>query len=151
MYNEEKILDILSRENLVVSSTKARVFSMIIDDIVVSVLFFLIFADKIANVSTYEEIVIFVNFNFVFIAVLKIIYQAFFVWMYGATLGKIVMKIRVISVDYIDKPNFQASLIRAVIRIVSELFFYLGFIWALFYPLKQTWHDKVARTAVVNV
>lgn len=47
--------------------------------------------------------------------------------------------------------NFSAALLRATVRILSEFLFYIGFVWALFDPYKQTWQDKVAKTLVVNV
>ena len=42
------------------------------------------------------------------------------------------------------------SLLRASVRIVSESAFYLGFLWALMNPKKETWHDKAGQTLVVN-
>ena len=60
------------------------------------------------------------------------------------------MKIRVISTIDLDNPNILYSLNRALIRIVSESLFYIGFLWALTNPKRETWHDRVARTLVIN-
>jgi uncharacterized RDD family membrane protein YckC len=49
------------------------------------------------------------------------------------------------------KPDFIHSFIRAVVRIVSESLLYLGFIWGLLTKTKQTWHDKLAKTLVIDV
>ena len=70
---------------------------------------------------------------------------------YGASIGKIVMKIRVMEVMTLQNPNVLVALNRAVFRVVSEMFFYLGFLWGLMDPARQTWHDKTAKTLVVNV
>ena len=82
--------------------------------------------------------------------ILKIIYQTFFVYQYGATLGKLAMKIKVIEIRTQSNPSFASSLNRAIFRIISEMFFYLGFLWGMMDPLKQTWHDKTAKTLVIK-
>ena len=81
---------------------------------------------------------------------MKIIYQAFFTMQYGASIGKIAMKIRVIEIQTLDNPNVLSSLNRAIFRVVSEMLFYLGFLWGMLNPAKQTWHDNTAKTLVVN-
>ena len=82
---------------------------------------------------------------------LKIIYQAFFTWYYGASLGKIAAKIICVDVGLLDKPSFGASLSRSVVRVISEICLYLGFAWALGNEARQTWHDLAAKTAVIDV
>jgi uncharacterized RDD family membrane protein YckC len=67
---------------------------------------------------------------------MKIAYQTFFVMQYGATLGKLAMKIRVIDIKTLDNPNFAVSLNRAIFRIISEMIFYLGFTWAAMDPAR---------------
>ncbi len=81
---------------------------------------------------------------------LKIVYQAFFTMQYGATIGKLLVKIRVIEIKTLANPNVLSSLNRAIFRVISEMFFYLGFLWGILQPSKQTLHDKTARTLVVN-
>ncbi len=81
---------------------------------------------------------------------MKIIYQAFFVMNYGASIGKIVMKIRVLEIQTLDNPSVLSALNRGIFRVVSEMFFYLGFLWGMLNPEHQTWHDKTAKTLVVD-
>ncbi len=69
---------------------------------------------------------------------------------YGATLGKIIMKIQIVEASTLSTPSFTSAFNRAVFRIFSELFLYLGFLWGTMNPLRQTWHDKTARTLVVD-
>lgn len=69
---------------------------------------------------------------------------------YGATIGKLAMKIRVIEINTLENPNVLVALNRAIFRVVSEMLFYLGFLWAMFDPARQGWHDKTAKTLVVN-
>jgi uncharacterized RDD family membrane protein YckC len=81
---------------------------------------------------------------------LKVIYHTFFVTQYAASPGKIIMKIRILELHTASNPSFLCSLNRASVRVLSELIFYAGFVWGLLDPARQTWHDKTARTVVVD-
>lgn len=149
MTNEE-LIEKFETENITLAPLQKRVLAYFIDEILVSVLFALIYLDQLPqNVST-EEMINIINSLFMYIVLLKVAYQTFFVWMYGATLGKIFLKIRVISTVDLENPSFLWSLNRASFRIISESLFYLGFLWAVLNPKRETWHDKVANTLVVD-
>jgi uncharacterized RDD family membrane protein YckC len=60
------------------------------------------------------------------------------------------MKLRVIDFNNFTRVTFAQSFIRAMARIVSESFFYIGFLMAYFTDSKQTLHDKFGKTLVVN-
>ena len=149
MTNEE-LIEKFETENITLAPLQKRVLAYFVDEILVSVLFALIYLDQLPeNIST-EETINIVNDLFMYIVLLKITYQTFFVWMYGATIGRIFLKIRVISTVDLENPTFFLSLSRASFRIISESLFYLGFLWAALNPKRETWHDKVANTLVVN-
>ena len=149
MTNEE-LIDKFETENITLAPLQKRVLAYFIDEILVSVLFALIYLDQLPeNISTEETITI-INSLFMYVVLLKVAYQTFFVWMYGATIGRIFLKIRVISTVDLENPSFLWSLSRASFRIISESLFYLGFLWAVLNPKRETWHDKVANTLVVN-
>jgi len=142
---------LLDREELTLATINRRSWALFIDETLLS--FLLIFAlwDSFMGATSAQELILVVNqFTLEYIG-MKILYQAFFTMKYGATLGKIAMKIRVIDIATLDNPNVLVSLNRAIFRIISEMLFYLGFLWAVFDPFKQAWHDKTARTLVVNV
>jgi uncharacterized RDD family membrane protein YckC len=82
--------------------------------------------------------------------ILKVLYHTFFVWYYGATIGKIVAKIRVIDADTWGKVSLFSSFLRAVGRIFSEMFFYIGFLISFFNDGRKTFHDISGKTLVVN-
>ena len=67
----------------------------------------------------------------------------------GQTPGKTMLSIRIISIDNAQPIGYQRGLIRALARIISTIPFYLGYIWMLWDPQRQTWHDKFARSIVV--
>lgn len=149
MTNEE-LIEKFERENITLATLSKRGFAYAIDEILISVLFVFIYIDHIPENTTTEEMIGIINGLFAYVVLLKVIYQTFFVWMYGATLGRIAMKIRVISTEDLEKPSFLLSLSRASFRIISESIFYLGFVWAALNPKRETWHDRVANTLVVN-
>jgi uncharacterized RDD family membrane protein YckC len=147
----EEIERVLHRENITLASIKSRATAFFIDEILLS--FLLVFAlwDSFSKAQNVQEMIEVTNMFVLEYMALKIIYQAFFTMKYGASLGKIFMKIRVMEIDTLHNPNVLVSLNRAIFRVISELLFYLGFLWGMLDPSRQGWHDKTARTLVVNV
>jgi uncharacterized RDD family membrane protein YckC len=148
--NPQQLQDRLYHEGLQVADNKKRILAYAIDDILISLIFVIIFWNSIASSSGYEQTVAVINEAFFEIMTVKVLYHTFFVMQYGATIGKIVMKIRVLQVDTMDIPGFMPALTRAIFRIVSEIIFYFGFLLAFFDPNKQTLHDKVAKCVVID-
>lgn len=112
MTNEE-LIEKFESENITLASLQKRGLAYFIDEILISVLFSLIYFDQIPENMSTEEMIGAINSLFGYVVVLKVIYQTYFVWMYGATLGRIAMKIRVISTDDLENPSFLLSLSRA--------------------------------------
>ncbi len=144
-------LEKIEKEGLTLASLQARGWAFFIDEIIVSLIFFIIFWDFIFVLKTPEEMIEAINSLVGYLLLLKIIYQTFFVWYYAATPGKMILKIEIIEERDFQTPSFLVSLNRAIGRVISEMLFYLGFAWAFLDPKRQTWHDKLAKTLVVNV
>ncbi len=138
------------RDQEQISVPKKRVGAFVVDDLVVSFLFMAIFWSQISSLSTIEEINFFLTENFLIIVAIKILYHTFFIWQSGMTLGKHLMKIKVVSLETGEIPSFYVALARASLRIVSETFFYLGFLMAFFNPMVQTLHDKLTGCVVID-
>ncbi|MEA2091895.1 MAG: RDD family protein [Campylobacterota bacterium] len=147
----EEIENILHREGIVLASNKKRAMAFFIDEMLLSFLLVIALWDSFATAQTMEQMINITNTFVLEYMFMKIIYQAFFVMQYGASIGKIVMKIRVIEIKTMQTPSVISALNRAIFRVISELLFYLGFLWGLLNPERQTWHDKTARTLVVDV
>lgn len=136
---------------MTLAPNKKRAAAFFIDEILLSFLLLIALWESFSQAQNTEEIINLTNSFVLEYMAVKIIYQAFFVMQYGASIGKIIMKIRVIEVKTLDNPNVIASLNRAIFRVLSEMFFYLGFLWGMLDPSRQAWHDKTAKTLVVNV
>jgi len=80
------------------------------------------------------------------------IYYIYFIGKSGQTLGKKVMKIKVIKIKTNEHPDYVGSFLREVVgKFVSGLVFGLGYLWIIWDDKKQGWHDKIAGTVVVKV
>ena len=150
MAEEEVLLQKLHTEGIHLATINRRAIAMFIDEMIISFLFFFIIKDHLGALTSPEEIVAYTQSLMIYVLIIKIIYQALFVGLYGATLGKMAVKIKVVDQDYLDIPSWRASIVRSVMRVVDEMLFYLGFVVALFSPLKLTWHDRFAKTLVVD-
>ncbi|MEA3352582.1 MAG: RDD family protein [Campylobacterota bacterium] len=138
-------------ENLQLASMSSRIKAFVIDDILITLVVFVMLWDQISAANGDIGVVAsLMNQAFFEIIALKFIYQTFFIWYYGATLGKIFAKIKVIDFDNFGRVSFINALIRSLSRIVSEAFFYIGFIIAFYTDSRQTFHDKFGKTLVVN-
>ena len=152
---------------LKIAPVQKRVASFVIDDLVVFLFFTIIFYDQmIAFIQTIFHAILqgqqldaqvvvdqmnqFLLANIIPLFILKIIYHTVPVWQNGMTLGKYIMKIKVVSLQTLEKPTFMTAFLRALLRIPSE-FLYLGFLMAFFVPLTQTFHDKFSNCVVTDV
>ena len=119
------------------SSFSRRAVAVILDAIVTQVPFLLTFGfDNSAAISA-------LNF---FIGV------TYFVWMngmYGATIGKMIMKIKIVKING-KKLSYSDAMVREISSYLSVLVLFLGYFNVLWDRKKQAWHDKIAKTVVVR-
>jgi uncharacterized RDD family membrane protein YckC len=69
----------------------------------------------------------------------------------GQTVGMRVLGIRAIDAATGRRVDYGKAFIRYLVSLVSGLACLLGYLWMLWDPERQTWHDKVAGTFVVPV
>ena len=75
------------------------------------------------------------------------------VWMlstYSATVGMMVLKVK-ITKENGGKVTYQDAILRYFAAILSAIVLFLGYLWMIWDPKKQTWHDHIAKTVVVKV
>ena len=72
-------------------------------------------------------------------------------WRYcGATPGKIALAVKIVDARTGGAPSTGRLVLRFLAYFVSAFPLYLGFLWIAVDRRKQGWHDKIARTIVVN-
>jgi len=140
----------LQRHQLQLASLRKRAAAFILDEFIVSTLFLIVMWDTVFQAKTMEAFLFITNAYALEYLGMKALYQTIFVALYGATLGKMMLKIRVVAVETVESPHWGASFNRAIFRLLSEIILYLGFIWAMFDPYNQAWHDRTARTIVID-
>ena len=69
----------------------------------------------------------------------------------GQTVGQMAMGIRVIDFNTGGPIGYGRAFIRWLGSIVSAIPLFLGYFWMLWDSEKQTWHDKMAGSAVVDL
>lgn len=84
--------------------------------------------------------------------VLATIYYVYLTGRSGQTLGKWLLNIKVVVVGTKDHPDYLHAFVRETIgQIISAALLFLGYFWMIWDKDKQTWHDKIARTAVIKI
>ena len=146
----EKVEEILYRENLKVASFQKRVFAYLIDDVLISLLFFVMFFGSFYQVAGDREALIsLVGTNFLYLVLLRGAYQSLFTYFYGASIGKILLKIRVVEIDTLDNPNWLNAIVRSFFRELGQSLFYITFFFALNDAFVRTLHDRIVKTIVI--
>ncbi|MDD3462372.1 MAG: RDD family protein, partial [Sulfurospirillaceae bacterium] len=89
---EQELIEKFESENITLASIKSRIFAYTIDELIVSFIFMVIFMEQMPSEGNIESTINALSNMISYVILLKIIYQTFFVWMYGATVGKIIVK-----------------------------------------------------------
>lgn len=141
----------MNTDNLELASMRSRAVAFVIDDFLITFVIIVMYWDNIVASGDDLVSVLVVMNEFVWqVLFLKFIYQTLFVWYYGATVGKIIAKIRVVDFNHFGRVSLFTAIIRSSMRLASEMFFYIGFIFGFFNDGRQTLHDKIGRTLVIN-
>ena len=89
-------------------------------------------------------------------AIINFFLLAYFYWVgltqqFGATPGKKVMGLKIVTEDFKVRPSFEQLILREVVgRMVSTVPLFLGFAWVSFNKERKSWHDMIAKTRVIN-
>jgi uncharacterized RDD family membrane protein YckC len=82
--------------------------------------------------------------------VIGVAYYAILEGTRGQTLGKMVVGIKVVDADTGGFIGIGRGIGRYFARILSAIALGLGYLWMLWDPRKQCWHDKLVRSIVVR-
>lgn len=82
-----------------------------------------------------------------------LVFSFLYLWVsytvFGKTIGKTILGLRVVSADGQITMSGRQPLIRVLTYPVSFLVFGLGLLGVVFSPQRRAWHDRMANTAVV--
>lgn len=79
--------------------------------------------------------------------IMPFIYESFFLVKFGATPGKLLLRLRVTN-EYHSNPTLLQAILRTFGYFLSR-FAFLGYIWIIF--TRRGWHDYLASTYVIRV
>jgi uncharacterized RDD family membrane protein YckC len=146
----EEVEALCMRENISLSPFSKRALAAVLDEVLLAVLLLFSIWGNLQSLQNINDQIMMIN-TFVFeFLIVKILYQTFFVTTYGATPGKMVMKIRIIEINSVASPTLISALNRGIFRVISEMILYIGFLWGFLDENRQTWHDKSSKTLVIN-
>lgn len=67
-----------------------------------------------------------------------------------ATPGKMLFRAEVVDATSLQAMSLGQAALRYIAYLASSVPFCLGFLWVVFDPRKQGWHDKIAGTVVIR-
>ena len=152
---DEKIQELLDRENLKLADTGSRALAWLLDNVLLSLIFTLIHLTTLQNLSDAQGNVDYMMLREFMLEngwqayCLKIAYDTLFVWLYGASLGKMLFKVRIITLGLVDKPNFIESLLRSFGKFVGEGLFFITYFFAFGDEFRRTLHDRLVKTLAI--
>lgn len=136
-------------KQVTLSTIPKRAIAFFIDEVILTIIFFIAFGNQIdfnADNHSIQQMLVKLMPYYIF---MQIVYQTIFIFLYGYTIGKKIVKIKCVNFNN-QKPTFIQSFVRSVFRVIGEKILYIGFLFVFFTPLKQCLHDYVAKTLVVN-
>ena len=124
-----------------------RFFAWIIDGVVIAIVMFVLWLAGLVGADSVED---FGASDGLVNAIVTLVYYVAMTAAFGATLGKMVLGMRVADADG-NRPGVGAVLMREVVgKILSALVIWIGFFWILVDDRRQGWHDKIGKTFVVK-
>jgi uncharacterized RDD family membrane protein YckC len=78
-------------------------------------------------------------------------YYTYFHGSTGQTPGDAALGIRVVDIDSGEVIGYGRAFGRALVSIVSALVIVLGYLWMLWDPRRQTWHDKAVSSVPIRL
>lgn len=143
------------KDRVVYAGFFPRLAAFLLDSVLVSaalsIFKFIVWIIKLSvgDVIIFKPILFTYNVFDILFYLLTVAYFVLMTYFCGATLGKFLMKIRVVDVDG-QKLSFMSVLIRETVgRYLSALIVYVGYIIAGLDNRKQGLHDKIADTLVI--
>lgn len=160
---DEMILEKLEFEGKSLASLSSRLWAYFIDSIICFLLAFFVFkyfssSEDLQMLATYvnnEDYeparALMANFIKVFI-IIKFSYLILFFYLYGATLGNIITKTKIVNYTHLDTPDFMQSCLRAFLFMLCDLFLNgVLFLTVFFNKTRRHLVDLACKSVVIKV
>ncbi|MDU7692845.1 MAG: RDD family protein [Helicobacter sp.] len=146
-----KIQEILFREDLKIASFWKRFGAFLLDDFLLSLVLFLIFYSRFASANDMEAILSTASDLALYVVILRFIYHAGFTFFYGASIGKMIFGIKIISLKTLDRPDLLDSLVRSFFKELGGNLFYVTYFFAIGDTFMRTLHDRIVKSIVIDI
>ena len=122
------------------------------------IIFFCLYLVTLAASVSYEAThgsaawgtVSFFLISYLFYNLFFIVYLVYFIAGSGQTPGKMAVGVKVVDLSG-GNAGYMRAIFRAFGYYISSSIFMAGFLWSLVDRRRQTWHDKLAGTVVVEI
>lgn len=141
--DNKKDLDIYIKEIYFASFGK-RFSASLIDGLILFVVAMLLLC--VVNLGLPTEISI---RDALIVLITSLLYDILLIYFFGMTIGKRIMKIKVVS-NLKNKVSLKQAVLRCIFKYLSGYILYIGFLWMLKNEFNQTWHDILANTLVID-
>lgn len=135
------------------ASTKSRAIALVIDAVVTGVAnqILMVSLESVIKAAMPAEVKVAVLIaNILLMISVPAAYSIFFLRRNGQTVGKMLMKIKVVYQENNEQLSVSTIILREMIgKMISSFVFMLGFIVHLFG--RPAWHDSIAKTKVVSI
>ncbi|GAD18243.1 RDD family protein [Helicobacter fennelliae] len=151
-FNDDKIQEILDREDIFLAPLDKRFFAFLIDAFLIDFLIVFVLFDEYRvafDTNNIESVIQVLQPMVIQILCINVVYHTIFVALYGASLGKMICKIQVIRLDTLDMPNFAISFLRALLRQFSLILYCIPFLFAFGDVFRRTLYDRACKTIVI--
>lgn len=129
------------------SSARKRLLASFIDHLLVAMI-----SSPLLSMAFGEDIPSLLDGEPLHLVILVLPMLALLVFMLArsATPGKLLLKMRIVDSFTGGRPSARQILYRDIGFLFSSIPLFLGVAWLIFDRKRQTWHDKLAQTVVVD-
>lgn len=148
--NDDKIEEILYRENLNIPPFSYRLGAFLIDIIfLIFVVWGICFNLLKTPSNIISELIFIQKVVFVFF-ILTFLYEICSCMLLSASIGKIIFGLRIISLQTLDKPQFIECLYRSITKTIEIILGFVLFAFVFDNKFFRGIHDRVSKTIVIG-
>lgn len=145
----------IENEQLEYASFFLRLLSMLINSTIFSFITFIFILGglffAIESFDKFLDVLLDNESLFIFTTFVVVIFgESYFLVIYGATPGKMILKLKVLDMQTGEQLSFIQAIIRSIFWYLSYFVFGLGFVWIWIDSRNRSWHDMIAGSVVVS-